>query len=115
MEIGVTVDATKALKYFGALPKRLEEAMSRAIAKIAFRFEGAAKRITPVDTGRLRASIFTVAKRLSATVSTNVKYAVFVHEGTRYTRARPFMSDALKNVEGEIRGILEGEIKRATS
>lgn len=52
-----------------------------------------------VDTGRLRASI-TVDQELRGMtvvtrVGTNVEYAIFVHNGTRYMNANPFLTDAL--------------------
>jgi hypothetical protein len=51
------------------------------------------KQLTPVATGFLRASInFTPATHwLSTEVSTHTNYAVFVHEGTKFMRGRPFM------------------------
>jgi len=63
------------------------------INKLAYSIERFAKQVTPVDTGRLRSSIgvSNSIREFSAIVQTNVKYASFVHEGTRYMRARPFM------------------------
>lgn len=50
------------------------------------RVEGYAKRLANVDTGRMRASIHTeqlaVGDTWGARVGTDVKYAIFVHEGT---------------------------------
>jgi HK97 gp10 family phage protein len=52
----------------------------------------------PVDTSRMRTSI---NKRkialLAAGVRTNTKYGVFVHEGTKKMKARPFFEWALKD------------------
>jgi hypothetical protein len=68
--------------------------------------EGAAKRRTPVDTGRLRASITTALFKvpydpyLACRVGTDVEYAPYVHEGTRYVTGRPFLEDALREVVG---------------
>lgn len=66
------------------------------VTKLAFTIERFAKQVTPVKTGRLRASIGVSnplggANEAVAFVQTNVYYAIFVHEGTRYMRARPFM------------------------
>jgi HK97 gp10 family phage protein len=58
-----------------------------------------AKRLCPVDTGNLRASItFEIQQQgsdLIGRVGTNVPYARYVHDGTKYMRARPFLRDAL--------------------
>jgi hypothetical protein len=60
-----------------------------------------AKRLCPVDKGRLRSSIQVTrpvprgADQLVVRVGTNVRYALFVHNGTRYLRGRPFLSTAL--------------------
>ena len=75
--------------------------------KIAFGVERYGKQLSPVDTGRMRASIQTfqamgssleakVATTLGALPKYGVSYAVFVHEGTRYMRARPFMEQGTK-------------------
>jgi hypothetical protein len=57
-----------------------------------------------IDTGRLRASI-KVSTFTSSTwstpgvrVGTNVEYAVYVHEGTRYMQKNPFITDAVASV-----------------
>lgn len=57
-----------------------------------------------IDTGRLRASI-RITTFTSSTwstpgvrVGTNVEYAVYVHEGTRYMQANRFITDAVTSV-----------------
>jgi hypothetical protein len=63
------------------------------------RVESEAKVGCPVDTGRLRVSITTVPAVDDdgtgyVNVGTNVDYAVFVHDGTRFMQGRPFLRDA---------------------
>ncbi len=74
--------------------------VARDLAKRANRCQGAARRLCPVDTGRLRASIGWRLEHdgrgLVAYVGTNVKYAAYVEFGTRYTRAQPFLRPALE-------------------
>lgn len=52
-----------------------------------------------IDTGRLRSSIsireFIAGSAWGVAVGTDVEYAVYVHEGTRYMEANPFLKDAL--------------------
>lgn len=85
------------------------------INSIALRVERYAKQLTPVDTGRLRASIGTswTIQGLGAIIQTNTDYAVYVHEGTRYMRGRPFMERgadmAAQNIEGEIGSRIDKE------
>jgi len=68
--------------------------LKKQINQLAMSVERYAKQLTPVDTGRLRASINTQPQLggISAVVSTNTDYAIYVHDGTRYMRARPFMT-----------------------
>lgn len=69
---------------------RLLKSRSGGVGKAIFtkgkKVESEAKRRCPVDSGRLRSSISTeislTNKGPVARVGTNVKYAVFVHEGT---------------------------------
>lgn len=61
--------------------------VAKAVLESAIRVENAAKRLCPVDEGRLRASITHTTPRLSITgpsvqVYSDVEYALFVHEGT---------------------------------
>lgn len=55
-----------------------------------------------VDTGTLRRSITHQVTQFSlvrseGVVGLNLFYAIYVHEGTIYVEARPFLVDALKN------------------
>lgn len=65
----------------------------KEINRTAFSVERYAKQLTPVATNRLRSSINTQPLQLgmAALVSTNTEYAIFVHNGTKYMRGRPFM------------------------
>lgn len=54
----------------------------------------------PVDTGRLRSSLrWALAvdgRGLYGLVGSDVEYAGFVHDGTRYITAQPFLLEALE-------------------
>lgn len=68
-----------------------------------------AKVLTPVDTGRLRASIQiesrrTLTLRSVYTIGTNVSYAGYVHDGTRPHRINP------RNANGVLRFRMGGRI-----
>ena len=53
------------------------------LTRSAILLEGRAKQLTPVDTGRLRASITHKVEPFRAWVGTNVTYAPFVELGSR--------------------------------
>lgn len=57
-----------------------------------------------IDTGTLLNSIQveTVVQgiRVVVRVGTNVDYAIYVHEGTRFMQANPFLADGLRSVFG---------------
>jgi phage gpG-like protein len=59
-----------------------------------------AKILTPVDTGRLRASLKMTESGDTVTISTNVAYAEYVHDGTRPHVIRPNRRQALRFVVG---------------
>jgi HK97 gp10 family phage protein len=65
----------------------------------------AAKRLCPVDTGRLRSSI-TDELGVGPTglpavrIGSNVSYASYVELGTRYMSAQPFLRPALGSISG---------------
>lgn len=73
--------------------------VGRDLARRAIKVQAEAKRLCPVDTGRLRSSIqWAVAPlngSLVAAIGTDVEYARYVHDGTRFMAGRPFLTDAL--------------------
>lgn len=89
---------------------QLGAALQRAIERFSFVIERESKKVTPVDTGRLRASIVTDIGNLRAKIAPHTNYAGFVHEGTRYMRARPFMMWGVEAAKGDMR-IFGEEIK----
>lgn len=78
--------------------------VGRMLARYAAKTETAAKARCPVDTGRLRGSINwrieIDGKGLVAIIGTNVEYAIYVHEGTRYMAGRPFLVEGLRQALG---------------
>lgn len=74
--------------------------VAKDLQRRALRVEGAAKRLCPVDTGRLRSSITnelgTDAEGLVAVIGTDVEYAPYVELGTNRMAAQPFLLPALE-------------------
>lgn len=70
------------------------------LARIGQIGENTAKRLVPVDTGRLRSSISwrlgQTATGLFVEIGTNVEYAAFVEFGTRYMSAQPYLVPAVR-------------------
>lgn len=76
-----------------------EGAVAVWLERTAIRVENGAKRLCPVDTGRLRSSIthglFREEGELTAHVGTDVEYAVHVELGTSRAVAQPYLRPAL--------------------
>ena len=71
-----------------------------------------------VDTGALFDSIKGDVKRQSQnlytfTVGSDRPYAVYVHNGTRYLKARRFITDGINRARGDMEDILRDEMKNA--
>lgn len=71
-----------------------------------------------VDTGALFDSIKGDVKRQSqnlytVTVGTDRPYAVYVHNGTRYLKARRFITDGINRARGTFKSIFESLMKNA--
>lgn len=73
--------------------------VGKEITRRTIRVETGAKRLCPVDTGRLRASITHALERdaqgLVGVVGTDVDYAPYVELGTSRAPAQPFLRPAL--------------------
>lgn len=100
-------------KKYEKIPDGLEKNIGEALQKSALTVEGEAKKATPVDTGRLRASIYTLIERLSATIQPKTNYALFVHEGTKKLKGRPFMIWGLDNSKSQIKKYFDVAVKES--
>lgn len=99
--VKVTPSFNELAKAFSKAGKDVTETARKFLSEFALTTESYSKQVTPVDTGRLRSSIatsFPIGDRgTTAEVGThNVKYARFVHDGTRRIRERPFMKFGLE-------------------
>lgn len=112
--IGLTETIARMRGLRGGLAKTLEEGMKEA----AFIVEGKAKlQLTQgpnraIKTGFLRASVGVASVSAArATVQAGAYYGLYVHEGTRYMRARPFMAAGLQDAIPEIENIFGRRLK----
>lgn len=96
------VNLDKVVSAFQKAPQLMAKEMKDAIKRSTFQIQKASMQNTPVDTGRLRASHETFFTNNSGTVQTDVFYDVFVHEGTKFMKARPFMRRGAEESEDEV-------------
>lgn len=87
---------------FSLAPALMSKNLNQAISKSTFMVGRTSRINTPVDTGRLRASTRERVSNLKGEVSTNTNYDIFVHQGTRFMRARPYLRNALQSNEHTI-------------
>lgn len=87
---------------FSMSPRLMTRELNIAIAKSILTVKGDSQRETPVDTGRLRASTYTQLSNLRGEVGTRTNYDIFVHEGTRYMKGRPYLRMAIEKDERKI-------------
>lgn len=104
----------------GELPSRVRTGIAKAIRKSAFAIQASAQSALTtgwtraLDTGRLRAD--TTVREIGpmrATIYPTVFYAIFVHEGTRFMRRRPFMQVGVENARDTVRDIFKDEVGAA--
>jgi len=78
-----------------ASAKRIQKAIETAILKAAFDMDAWAKKLCPVDTGLLRASIRTRIAGDKIIISASKEYASYVEFGTHKMHPQPFIRPAL--------------------
>ena len=91
-----------------------ESSLRRALEEVGLVAEGYAKRLCPVDTGRLKNSITHVTGfgAKAVYIGTNVKYARYVEMGTsRRPKGQPYLRPAAQNHVGQYRAIIENELR----
>lgn len=77
--------------------RNVVKALGDTVRDVGQRIEDEARRLCPVDTGLLKSTIKAKWQPtlLKYTVTADTPYAVFVHNGTRYMKARPFLAQAV--------------------
>ena len=93
----------------------LEKAKKRGLESIGLTAEGHAKKITPVDTGRLqlRNSISHATDDEAAYIGTNVEYAPYVERGARGRSGVHMLKRAATEHTDEYKRIMEDSMKNA--
>ncbi len=90
-----------------AIVDAIDRALVAALEEVGLVAEGYAKRVCPVDTGRLRNSITHIvdADGKYAVIGTNVEYAPYVELGTRHQRPQPYLKPAAEDHASTYRSI----------
>ena len=91
----------------------LEKAKKRGLEAIGLVAEGHAKKITPVDTGRLRNSIAHAVEDDAAFIGTNTSYAIFVETGARGRKGVHMLQRAATEHTAEYKRLMEDSMKNA--
>lgn len=95
----------------GLVGEALKKAIERGLEAIGIAAEDHAKKICPVDTGRLRNSITHTHDENAAYIGTNVEYAPYVELGTSKKGARPFLKPAATEHSSEYKKLMEESLK----
>ena len=102
------------VKWYG--PKLIQEVGLKCfqnMEKACLLVEGDAKRMCPVDTGRLRSSLaHEIEKKgneVIGRIGTNVVYGVFQEYGSSTQSGTPYLRPALEKNKGKIKQILGGK------
>ena len=91
----------------------LESAKKRGLEAIGLTAEGYAKKVAPVDTGRLRNSISHATDDEAAYIGTNVEYAPYVELGARGRPGVHMLQRAATEHTDEYKRLMEDSMKNA--
>ena len=97
-------------------PERARRIIARSLKRIGLIVERNAKPVTPVKTGNLKRSITSVPLEWNrVAVGTKVDYALYVHEGTRRMRGRPYLRQGLERSRDQINREIDRALDEAIS
>ena len=91
----------------------LEKAKKRGLEAIGLVAEGHAKKLTPVDTGRLRNSISHATDDKAAYIGTTVEYGPYVELGSPTIKAHHMLQKAATEHTDEYKRLMEDSMKNA--
>lgn len=103
-------------KFIAALnqsPEIVKKYLNNAIRKSIIDIQSTAVPVTPIDTGRLRSSYEIEFGDLRGSTGPTAEYAIYVHEGTRYMKGRPFLKQALDNNVAKIEQTINSQLNQA--
>ena len=92
---------------------KMEKAIERGLEAIGMTAEGHAKKITPVDTGRLRNSISHATDDEAAYIGTSTSYAPFAELGAQGRKGVHMLQRAATEHTDEYKRLMEDSMKNA--
>lgn len=102
-DIQITIKNLPQIKRaFGMAPTLMKRNFNTAIRQSILMIERDSRILVPVDTGRLRASHRSIFRDMYGEVGTHTNYDIFVHEGTRRMRGRPYLRNAVLRADSQI-------------
>jgi HK97 gp10 family phage protein len=112
--ISVKIDCKNLPEFINLMneyPSMTDKNIAECLEVLVKNVEMRAKQVAPVDTGRLRADIGVKMQRsgLEGVIfnTSNVKYAFYVHEGTRRMKGRPYIREAIFNLKATAQRLLQ--------
>lgn len=93
-------------------PRVMAQELNTAIRQAVLMIGRQSRINTPVDTGRLRASTYEKFSNLKGEVGTSTEYDLYVHEGTRFMRARPYLRNAVESSNQMVQGYFNQAVSR---
>ncbi len=100
----------KVVSYLNVRVKEINAQLKANMNKAVMLVEGDAKRLAPVDTGRLRSSIAgiveTAPESITGIIGTDVEYAHYLEFGTSRMPGHAFLFPALESNKNKILDIL---------
>ena len=101
IEVKIT-NANQIKRAFAASPRLMKQNLATAMGKSAIKVKSTSSRNTPVVTGLLRGSTYARWSPFKAEIGTNTNYDYYVHWGTRFQRAQPYLLSAITSEAGFI-------------
>lgn len=101
-QVNITItNIDQIRRAFDVAPMEMTKQLNLAIKKTLIHIQRKSMINTPVLTGRLRGSTTTSFGSLRGEVGTHTNYDLFVHEGTRFMRGRPYLKQAVDESSSE--------------
>lgn len=112
-EIKIEIKNIREIKRaFAMSPRLMASELNIAIREAVLTIGRQSRQNTPVDTGRLRASTYERFSNLKGEIGTNTEYDVFVHSGTRFMRARPYLLNAVNSSDQAVQRFFTSAVQR---
>lgn len=105
------VNLPEIRRAFAMSPRLMTKNMNTAIRKAIIGIGRDSRRYTPIDTGRLRASHYERFSSLRGEIGTNTEYDTFVHEGTRFMKARPYLRQSVEKNDQQVQEYFKGAVQ----